>query len=230
MTTPVSFYGLHSDHESVYYLHQGRASNNFIGLRTTSPFSVSLRKSMPCPHLINQAAPIPDVAHWQQFSRWLYDPLLIAMLPVPRDRTALIPYFADPNNQLAMTLVILSRMSSPIYPVVKPLRSMTRAVILAELGLTNVCPLVLTNVQTEDNEYMFELAREARTLPRRLIFTGAAEVVVREPLLRLTTGLWDVDELAFAALPMEALGALLLRRFARYEPLHSEITKGTSNG
>ncbi len=226
MSTPVGHYGFHADQNSVWYLHQGRAANNFIGLRESSPFTVVLRKSKPCPHLINAAASIPDVVHWQQFSYWLNDPLLHAMLPTPKEHNSLVPYLPDPNNELAMILVILSRLSSPIYPVVHPLRSKTKASILEDLTLTNVCPLVLTGVQCSDNDYMFELAREARTLPRRLLFTGEAEVVIRTPLQKITTAFWDTDALTLAGLPMESLGALLVRRFGRHEMLNAEITKG----
>ncbi len=226
MSTPVSHYGFHADENGVWYLHQGRAANNFIGMREASPFVVTLRKNRPCPHLINSAAAIPDTVHWHQFSRLLNDPLVEAMLPIPKERSSLIPFLSDPNNELAMLLVILSRLSGPIYPVVQPLRSKSKGLILEDLSLTNACPLVLTNVQCSDNDYMFDLAREARTLPRRLLFTGEAEVVVRSPLQRLTTGFWDVDPLTLAALPMESLGALLVRRFGRHEMLNAEITKG----
>lgn len=226
MSTPVGYYGFHTDDNGVVFLHQGRAANNFIGLRESSPFSVALKKSASCPHLINVAAAIPDAVHWSQFSRLFHDPLVQAMLPTPKERGDLIPFIADPNNELAMHLVILSRLSSPIYQVVMPLRSRTKNALMEELARTNACPLVLTGVQCSDNDYMFELAREARTLPRRLLFTGDPAVVVRTPLQRLATQLWDADTLALAALPMESLGALLVRRFARHERLDAEITKG----
>jgi hypothetical protein len=230
MTTPVGYYGFHTDDSSgVTYLHQGRAANNFIGMRDPSPFHVAVKKSRPCPHFINAAASIPDAVHWQQFSRHLEDPLVQAMLPIPKGRSELIPFLSDPNNQMAMILVILSRMSGPIYPVVQPLRSKSKIAVLEDLSITNACPLVLTNVQCDDNDYMFELAREARTLPRRLLFTGDPLVVVRAPLQRITTGFWDVDDLSLAALPMESLGALLVRRFGRNERLDAEITKGAKN-
>lgn len=228
MTIPVAHYGLHTDESGVMYLHQGRSANNFIGLRSQSPFAVNLRKPLPCPHLINAVAAVPDALHWQQFSGWLGDPLVQAMLPIPKGLNEPIPYLPDPNGEMAMRLTLLSKLCSPIYPVVIPLRKLTKNTLLAELATTNVCPLVLTGVQCEDNAYVNEIALEARLLPRRVIFTGDHRVVVRAPLARISTMVSVEDEIALAGLPLESLGALLLRRYARGERLNSEIVKGNA--
>jgi hypothetical protein len=226
MTTPVTHYGLHTSEEGVVYLHQGRGADNFIGLKAPSPFHVELRKAWACPHLINKSAPVPDIVHWEQFSRILGDQLVQAMLPVPRQREELIPYLSDPQNQLALILITLSRMSSPIYSMVKPFNSMTQLQVMKELALTNVAPLVLTGLQTENQRDVEEMAREARLMPRRLILTGDPNLVIRTPLTRIQTTLWEVDELKLAGLPMESLGALLLRRYARNERLDTPLVRG----
>lgn len=226
MSTPVPHYGLHTSPEGVVYLHQGRGSNNFIGLKQSSPFAVIPRKALPCPHLINQAAPVPDVAQWQQFSKLLNDPLVQAMLPIPKEVGEPAAYLPDPQNEMMLTLVALSRMSGPIYPVVHELRKMTRAQVMHELAITNACPLVLTSVQCEDNAYINELAKEAQLMPRRLVFTGDPAVVIRHPLARIQSHLWDADRTVLVGLPLENLGALLLRRFARGERLDAEIVRG----
>lgn len=225
MSVIVSHYGLHSDPEGVAFLHQGRSSNNFIGLKKSSPFEVQLRRGKACPHLINQAAPVPDRVHWTQFLRLLPDPLVQAMLPIPKDRMASIPYVNDPQNALAMILVTLSRMASPIYPAVLPLAKVTPAQVVQELSVTNVCPLVLTGAEAGDTPYLLELARESRFHPRRMIITGDSTVVVTSPLERIQTALWDFDALQLAAMPMESLGAMLLRRHARGEPLDAELVR-----
>jgi hypothetical protein len=226
MNIPVSCYGLHTDEDGIVYLHQGRNATNFIGLKKPSPFEVAVPKKKACPHLISHAAPVPDHRHWAMFQRMLPDPLVQALLPVPKEYLSLIPYLNDANNELAMSLAILTRMASPIYPVVHPVRKLTKGQVIDELSITNVCPLVLTGVQTSDNSYINELAREARTLPRRLLFTGDPSVVIREPLQRIQSNIWTMDELDMVGLPLETLGALLLRRFARGERLDANIVRG----
>jgi hypothetical protein len=226
MTIPVPHYGLHTSDEGVVFLHQGRASNNFIGLKAVSPFQVYMSKSRPCPHLINGVAPIPDVVQWQKFAPLLMDPLVQVMLPIPKQAFSMVPYLPDPQNEMTMILVLLSRLSSPIYPVIHPLRKLTKAALLDEMASTNVSPLVLTGVQCEDNSYVNEIARDAWTLPRRVIFTGDPAVVIRAPLERIRTNLWVEDAEKLAVLPMESLGALLLRRHARGERLDTDIVKG----
>lgn len=229
MTNPVAHYGLHTSDEGVVFLHQGRASNNFIGLRAVSPFTVSTKKGMPCPHLINNSAPVPDVEQWKTFAWMLQDPLVQALLPIPKEHGSLIPYLSDPQNELNLVLVALSRMSSPIHPVVLPVRKLTRGQLTNELTSTNVCPLILTGVQCEDNNYINEIAAEAMLYPRRLLFTGDSKVVIRQPLRRIETNVWCVDDVKLMSLPMESLGALILRRHARHERLDAEIIKGNSN-
>lgn len=227
MIIPVTHYGVHTTDEGVAYLHQGRSASNFIGLKAVSPFQISTKKSLPCPHLINQAAPIPDAVHWQAFSRILKDPLVQSLLPIPKEMGTLVPYLPDPQNELNLDLVTLSRMSSPIYPVVMPLRKLTKGQLMNELSLTNVCPLILTGVQPEDNAYLNEIAREAILYPRKLLLTGDPTVVIRYPMERIQTSIWNMDEAVLMGLPMESLGALMLRRHARSERLDAEITKGS---
>lgn len=225
MTNPVSHYGLHTSDEGVMFLHQGRGHNNFIGLKASSPFSVVPRKNQPCPHLINSSASVPDVVQWDNFSKVLLDPLVQAMLPVPKAHGEPIPYLPDPQNELQLVLVALSRMSSPIYPVVVPFGKLTQGQLRNELSITNACPLVLTGVECEDNAFLNEIASEAVFLPRRLIVTGNSMVVVRSPLKRIQTNLWSTDSTVLMSLPMESLGALLLRRYARGERLDTPIVR-----
>lgn len=229
MNIPVAHYGLHTSDDGVVWLHQGRGSNNFIGIRAQSPFAVSTKKGMPCPHMIPNAAPIPDAVQWREFSRMLPDPLLQALLPVPKVYGSPVTYLPDPQNELNLVLVALSRMSSPIHPVVLPFRKLTRGQLMQELTSTNVCPLILTGVKCEDNDYLNEVAVEAYMSPRRLLLTGDEKVVIRQPLQRIQTSIWSVNDVTLMSLPMESMGALMLRRHARGERLDSEITKGSSS-
>ncbi len=220
----VSHYGIHN-HEGVAYLHQGRAATNFIGLRSQSPFDVQTMKKRACPHLINTAAPVPDRAHWELFLRLFRDPLVRELLPVPKEYGDLVPYVNDPNNDLAMTLVILSRMGSPIYPVVQPINQLVVKTVLEELSTTNVTPLIITDVQQDDYKLMLDIATEARTLPRKLLFTGCHTLPILKPLARLDTQIRDYDELVLAAMPMETIGAAVLRKYARGEQMDSPYVR-----
>lgn len=225
---PVSNYGLHFTRSGVGYLHQGRKATNFISMKAPSTYEVRTKRNRPCPHLINAASTIPDDAHWELFLRIFNDKLVQAMLPTPKERSALIPFLSDPNNELMMTLVMLSRMASPIYPVVMPITKLPKATILEELTLTNVLPLVLTGVQHCDQALIGELAHEARTLPRRLVLTGDPHMIIRPPLVRIETDLWDMDQIKLQSLNMETIGAAVLRRFARGERIDTEFARDRS--
>lgn len=219
LLTPVSYYGLHYTPEGVAFLHQGRSAANFIGLKSQSPFEVKQAKNKACPHIINTASPVPDRAHWDLFLRLVRDPLVEIMLPIPKERQNLIPFISDPNNELAMDLVILSRLSSPIYQVVHPFEKFTQKQLIEELSLTNIAPLVLTGILPEHTNNVMAIAKEARLLPRKLILTGDPTIPITAPLYRLQTTIWDFDDLTLAGLPMESLGAAALRRYARGEQI-----------
>lgn len=222
----VSYFGLH-EADGVLWLQQGRGGHNFLGLNKKSPYNVALRRkhNRACPHMINAASPNPDREQWARFLVLLQDPMVRALLPIPKQYGDLVPYVNDPNNELAMKLVLLTKMSSPIYPMVMPFVGMTQAQILGELETTNVAPLVLTGVLPEHTTDLHELAQKARLLPRKLLCTGDSTVVIRAPLQRLQTLLWEYDELELAMLPWETLGAFVLRRHARGETIDSEMMR-----
>lgn len=217
----VTHYGLHID-QGVAYLHQGRGASNFIGLARKSPFSVQPHKNKPCNHLINTASPIPDPMHWLAFTRVAEDPLVQAMLPLPKVGAGV--YFVDdPNDLLALKLIMLSKMTTPIQPAVRRLWMVGQTEVLNEVQMSNVQPLVLTGVATKDQPLVTELARTAAYYPRTVIFTGSPDLIISASMKRLQTKLFDVDEGELANLPMESIGALILRRYARREDLLAPV-------
>lgn len=223
MNQIVTHYGLHDD-DGVWYLHQGRKqAGNFISLNRPSPFEVLNEggKKVACPHLINPSAPMPDRVQWELFLELYQDPLLKYFLPVPRQVTEPIAFVGDMNNELTMLLVLLSRLSSPIYPVVHQLKNLTFARIQAELRVTNLSPFVITGLQTSDQYEMERIATEARRLPRRLILSGDPMLVVRPPMERVPTYIQDFNEMTLHSAPMENLGAVAMRRFARGETINA---------
>ncbi len=214
---PIAHYGLHT-HEHVAFLHQGsRNAPNFVGLKRLSPFHQKPEGMKACPHLINVSSPMPDRTHWEFFCRLYPDPLVQEMLPLPKQKFALIAYVNDPNNDLAMAITILAKLSSPLYDVVHPLMSLTEKMILEKLNLTNVAPLILTGVETHNQTFINKLVKEAQLRPRRLILTGASEVVIREPMRRIQTHLHHIDNRELVQLPMEQIGVAVLRRYLRDE-------------
>lgn len=218
--TPINHYGLHRAEDSIAYLHQGRPNApNFIGLQKPSPFQQKPEGAKACPHLINMSSPMPDRNHMGAFCELYPDLLVQYMLPIPKPAFDKVPYLNDPNNDLAMTLTILGKLCSPLQTIVHPLNSLNERTIVEKLNLTNLAPLVLTGVRTEDQSYINRLAKEAQIRPRRLILTGDPMVVVRDPMVRLTTYLWEVDAINLVQLPMEQLGVMALRRYARGEQI-----------
>lgn len=222
---PVTHYGLHATQEGVVYLHQGRKASNFISMKQQSPYNVLTKRNRLCPHLINPASTVPDKNHWELFLRIYDDELVQAMLPIPKSRGSCVPFLSVHNNEMLMELVMLSRLGSPIFPVVMPVRKLPKSTILEELSLTNVLPLVLTDVQTADQTLINELAVESRTLPRKLILAGDPMLVIRQPLIRIATDINFMDCVQLQSLNMETIGAAVIRRHARGERIDTEFAR-----
>lgn len=220
----VGHYGLHKTDTDVFYLHQGRyGAHNFIGLGVASPFEVVFAKGKKmCPHLIAPAPPNPDRLHWDFFCRLLDDPLVNYFLPVPKNRADLVPYL---DNVDVTDLVNLSRLSSPLTPIVLPFNRLTKKALVEELSVTNLSPLVLYGLQTSDHDDMMEIATEARMSPRTLMFVGDPTMVVRAPVLRIKTSIEECHPHRMISLPLETLGAICLKRYARGEQLNGPFVR-----
>lgn len=215
----VSHYGIHWDAENtVAYLEQGRGSANAIGLKKKSGFVVKLPSGKKhCNHQIPIAAPVPADQHWDYFMTLQEDPLMRAMLPIPKADAGCFFITEGPNVQ--RTLVLLSKLSSPIYPIIVPIWAMTLQAVLSELQTTNLQPFVLHGVEAKNSEMVKQIAEAAAYLPRRVIFVGAADVVLPPLVKRITTKLtsdaYSLDDLTM--LPWEQLGATVVRKFMRRE-------------
>lgn len=222
MTDTVTHYGVHRTPQGVVYLHQGNhKAANFIGLSATSPFHVEsgVTKQKACPHQINVGTPMPDREHWKAFREILKDDLTSFFLPIPRHFKDPIPYITDGDDML---LLLLSKLSSPVYPVVHRFEKFKLSRLESELVLTNVTPLVLTHIETKHQAQLEHIMSVARGAPRRLILSGEENMVIRSPMFRLKTYLDTFDQTTLYSLPMENLGAVSLRRWARGEVIDSE--------
>lgn len=212
----VDHYGLHWA-GPVGWLLQGRKGSNFIGFRDECPFEPP---RTVCNHLIPAAAPVPDRVHWAQFLELLLDPLVQAMLPVPGGPTTRAFYLPDPHDELVLHLTCLSRLSSPIKPVVWPVSMLgTKGAIEREMQSTNVQPLVITQMSLGDQGLIDLIAKTSAYAPRTVILTGLPDMVARVPMKRLTTEIAQVDLRQLMVLPLENIGAAVLRKHSRKEAI-----------
>jgi len=121
----VSHFGIHIDSDGVAFLEQGRGSTNVVGLSRKSGLEVRLpSRRKHCNHQVPLSSPVPHDHHWQFFGSLLSDPLVRAMLPVPKSDDRLF-YIGD-NPRLSTVLILLSKLSSPIHNVVVPIWALKR--------------------------------------------------------------------------------------------------------
>lgn len=215
----VKHFGIHWTKTGIAFLQQGRGGTNAIGLKERSPFFVKLpRKSMPCNHMIAPAVPVPDVKHWNFFIKFFECPLFGAFLPVPKEDAGAY-YVDDPGNQLGLYLVLLSTLSSPIYKPITPIGTLNVGAVIDELQVTNIQPFVLTLAGREHADLLEQIGTAIPRQPRRLIVTGASDVVLPPTFKRIvpTVTKWDTTDLAL--LPLEQLGAVVVRKHMRGEQL-----------
>lgn len=215
----VPHYGIHWSDQRVAFLMQGRGGTNAIGLRERPPFNVRLPGgARHCNHQIPLANPVPNDYHWDYFIELLDDPLVRAMLPTPKVDGG-VYFLEDENDSLVSLLVYLSKLSSPIYNVVIPVWTLTVDAIIKELQMTNVQPMVITQLEAKHSDVLAQVAKAAVYAPRKVLFSGKGDVVVPPAVKRITTqlnsGKYDVNDLAM--LPWESLGATVIRKYMRGE-------------
>ena len=113
--------------------------------------------------------------------------------------------------------MLLGNLSAPIYHVVVPIGTLTKATIVAELQSTNVQPLVLIGIEAKHSAMLAGVAEAALSLPRTLILSGRDDVPLPPQVRRITSRLTDdVRNLHdLMALPWEQLGAAVVRKYMR---------------
>lgn len=226
-TIAISRYGLH-EHLGVKYLHQHSGiGHNFLGLPRESPFELVYSSPRPpmCPHNFNVSVSHPDRVHWGKFCKYAQDPFFRAFIPVPRDMADPIPFLDDPDGKWASLAVLFSRLASPVAGLVINIEHHRPSRILAMLETTNVAPLVLCGIETRHQSMLEEIVSQASFLPRKLIVLGKPMVVVRYPMKRIHSMMDQVEPLSLIPLPLESLGSVALRRYARGEPFDELMEK-----
>ncbi len=217
-TRTVTHYGIHWDEDGLAWLQQGRGGTNAWGVKEKSSFSVKLpNRSVHCNHMVQLASAVPNDHHWNTFVQLLDDPLVRAFLPTPKQDGGV--YFLEsmgPNEHLI--LIMLSKLSSPIYNVVAPMWTMTPSTIIEQLQQTNIQPFVVTDLKPKDSETIGQLSRAAVYHPRKLIMVGSSDVVINANIRRVKTKLHTDHNLGdLVSLPWESLGASIVRLFMRRE-------------
>lgn len=216
-TTDVSYYGVHWNEDGIAYLHQGRGATNFLSMKAPSPFHVRPSSRMPCNHLFPTSAPVPDPRHWEAFRSMASDPLIQAMLPLPKPQhTPGIFYIEDMPNELLRPLYTLSRLSSPLEPIVRAAWTLgTTSALIAELGRTNVQPAVYTQLTYKHSGLLEELKDLCYNSRRNVVLTGNPSVIVTSPIERIKTRLTIEDFDRLQQMPLENLGMMVLKRYMR---------------
>lgn len=166
--------------------------------------------------MVPLATPVPSDYHWGLFMKIYTDPLVQAMLPVPKEDPGFY-YLPTTDARYDLYLVMLSRMSSPIYPIVVPMWTTTPTALMNEVMMTNVQPFVVTNVEPKHTQLVAQMARVVPTAPRKLLMVGSPDVPLPQHAKRLTTRITDFNLADLAALPLENLGAAVVRRYMRKE-------------
>lgn len=216
---PVDSYGLHWD-GAVGWLVQGRSATNFVGLAKKSPF---IQPKGMCNHLLPVAAPIPDKLHWASFQKIMRDPLVQAMLPIPREAGDRAFYVTDPYDDLSLYLACLTRLSSPITSAIRPAWMVKASELEREMMATNIQPWVITQVTTKEQGLVNAVSKSTNYLPRTVVMSGKDDVIVSSPMKRIQTEIREFSIEDLVTLPLEVIGATVLRRFVRKEDISAPI-------
>jgi hypothetical protein len=169
--------------------------------------------------MIASAAPVPDARHWNRFVELLDDPLVQAMLPLPKLVGQKSFFISDRSDTLSIYLSCLSRLSSPIQSVVRPFWMMDKKDVEKQMNRSNIQPWVITSASSKNQTRITELLQAADLFPRTLIITGSDDLVLQKTTQRIKTKIQDVPLQDLLTLPLESIGAAVIRKYARKEPL-----------
>jgi len=169
--------------------------------------------------MVPTAAPVPDRLHWERWMKIFNDPLVQAMLPLPKPQGQGVFYVEDPYDDLGLYLATLSRLSSPINLIIKPTSTVKAKALEVELATSNIQPLVLVQTDQKNQAIVDMVGKLALYVPRTVVFTGKSEVIISQPIQRIKTSIRDFDLADLMTLPLENLGATVIRRYCRNEKL-----------
>ena len=154
----------------------------------------------------------------------MQDPLVQFRMPLPEENPAdRVAFLESEDDQMMYYLTTLSRLSSPIRPVIKPSWMVKTGELEKLMNESNIQPLVLFDTTPKYQEIVDQIRKVSLLTYRKVLIVGSPGVVVRPPTQRLRTGILSADLNDLMTIPLEGIGAMLLRRFARNEPLDAPI-------
>lgn len=223
---PLPCFGLHKSDDGVWYLHQDITLEGaqYVGLKGGNPTHHVQHLKGKCPHAIPPGAGLrpPAKHHWSMFRSYMNDPLVTALLPLPREQKAY--YLPTPKGVDAPVLLrCLERLSSPVYSWVRPLWSVTLNQLKSQLAMTNLHPVVLYGGTMEDGPTVQKYLELAHAYQRPLVIMGSAFQVLPPGVEQLETSLQEADVHSLIGLPLEQLGAFLVRRHCQQQELTDDI-------
>jgi len=216
-TKHLPYYGIHEEENGVAYLFQDTCPYGweFIGANTKSSMSVR-QLNNKCPHSINVHLANRNVSkkQWNTFLKIANDPLVQAMLPIINGRA----YFFDQSQMDNAThwLACLERMSNPFHVSVVPMWQHSSKIKHKMLGVTNIHPLVFTNIKPDDVLEARQLAESSVSNPRTLILAGEGSLILPKLVRNLETRLQELisfEELV--SLPLEHIGAYIVGEYCK---------------
>jgi hypothetical protein len=198
---------------AVAWLVQADGGENFVGLKNTCP----VKGSGLCNHKIpTKVAPVsPEEEElWSQF---LEDPLVQVMLPLPREEEDRAFFLNDAEDKLTPLLRQLSRLSSPIRNCIQPFWLLNKKDFPRQLDASNIQPFIGVQATQKSQATLENLIGVSFNAPRTVIVTGDPNLVVRDPLTRIETSLTSDAIETLEQLPLEQIGAIIVRKHARRE-------------
>jgi hypothetical protein len=219
------YFGIHEDADGIRHLHQGLTHEgfNYVGIREGHNQTTRGLK-FPCSHAIVPSLGLRRVSRnqWAAFQEILTDPLVMAMLPIPKEDAGV--YYLSENkaeSRLKEYLTCLENLNTPMLKSVLPFWSVNLAQLKRMLYCTNLHPLVLTGAQLEDSSTVHKYLELAAVAPRKLIISGAYDLIVAPGVPKLEPSLLSKISLCdLISLHMEHLGAEVIRRYCQKTPIN----------
>lgn len=221
----LTHFGIHEDSDGVRYLHQDLTHEgyNYVGVRdnhTQTTRGLAFKSSHAIVPSLGQRRISKN--QWSAFQDILTDPLVEAMLPVPKTDAG-VYYLSsqDQSSRLNEYLACLENLNTPMLKSVLPFWSVNLAQLKRMLNCTNIHPLVLTGVTIDDASAVHRYFELAKVAPRSLIISGVPDLITAPGIKKLNSDLLNkIDLCDLISLHMEHLGAEVIRRYCQKTPIN----------
>lgn len=221
----VPHFGILEDADGIRHLYQNLCPDgfNYVGVRDNITQSARGLK-FPCSHAIVATLGFRKVssAKWSLFQELLTDPLVEAMLPIPKQGAG-VHYLVDNGHteNLREYLACLENLNTPMIKSIIPFWSVNWAQFKRMINSTNIHPLILTGVNIEDAPTVNKFFELAKVSPRTLIITGADDVILAPDIPRIEFTVHHKISLCnLISLHMEHMGVEVVRRYCQKLPIN----------